>query len=82
MQQTVYGNVVIASELQNPDFVKLAESFGAKGIRAHTSKELRKAIREGFAENGPTLVEVPVGEMPDVDRFKRGSRLRGDALGQ
>lgn len=82
MQQTVYGNRVIASELQNPDFVKLAESFGAKGIRAHTSKELRKAIREGFAENGPTLVEVPVGEMPDVDRFKRGSRLRGDALGQ
>ena len=40
------------------------------------------AIREGVAENGPTLVEVPVGEMPDVDRFKRGSRLRGDALGQ
>ena len=77
MQQTLYGNRVIASDLQNPDFVKLAESFGARGLRAHTPGELREAIREGFAEDGPTLVEIPVGEMPDADRFKRGPRVRG-----
>ncbi len=77
MQQEKYGNRVIASDLQNPDFVKMAESFGARGLRAHTPDELRGAIREGFAEDGPTLVEIPVGEMPDVDRFKRGARVRG-----
>ena len=77
MQQEQYGNRVIASDLQNPDFVKLAESFGARGLRARTPEELRGAIREGFAADGPTIVEIPVGDMPDVDRFKRGARVRG-----
>lgn len=79
MQQKLYGNRVIASDLHNPDFVGMAESFGARGIRAETPDELRQAIRDGFAEAGPTLVEIPVGEMPDVDRFKRGARVRGTA---
>ena len=79
MQQKLYGNRVIATDLHNPDFVKMAESFGARGIRAETPEALRRAIREGFAEDGPTLVEIPVGEMPDVDRFKRGARVRGTA---
>lgn len=77
MQKEQYGNRVIASDLRNPDFVRLAESFGARGLRAHTPDELRAAIRAGFAEEGPTLVEVPVGDMPDADRFKRGPRVRG-----
>lgn len=79
MQQQLYGNRVIASDLHNPDFVRMAESFGARGIRAETPEELRQAIRAGFAEDCPTLVEIPVGEMPDVDRFKRGARVRGTA---
>lgn len=82
MQVEKYGNRVIASDLRNPDFVKLAESFGARGLRAHTPVELRSAIREGFAGDGPTLVEIPVGEMPDVDRFKRGKKIRGGNRGK
>ncbi len=77
MQKELYGNRVIASDLRNPDFVGLAESFGARGLRARTPDELRGAIREGFAEDGPSVVEIPVGEMPDADRFKRGPRVRG-----
>ena len=81
MQKEQYGNRVIASDLRNPDFVKMAESFGAKGLRAHTPGEMGEAIREGFAEDGPTVVEIPVGEMPDADRFKRGPRVRGGGPG-
>ncbi len=77
MQKNAYDNRIIASELINPDFVKLAESFGAKGLRANTPKELGERIREGLGENGPTIIEVPVGEMPDIDQFKRGSQVRG-----
>ncbi len=77
MQKEQYGNRVIASDLRNPDFVRLAESFGARGLHARTPDELRGAIREGFAGDGPTVVEIPVGEMPDADRFKRGPRVRG-----
>ena len=81
MQKEQYGNRVIASDLRNPDFVKLAESFGARGLRANTPGEMGEAIREGFAEDGPTVVEIPVGEMPDADRFKRGPRVRGGGPG-
>lgn len=64
MQKENYGNRVIATDLRNPDFVKLAEAFGAQGIRATTPAEVRQAIRQGFATKGPTIIEVPVGEMP------------------
>lgn len=64
MQKQQYGGRVIASDLHNPDFVKMAESFGAQGLRAHTPEEMRLAIRRGLATDGPTLIEIPVGEMP------------------
>jgi acetolactate synthase I/II/III large subunit len=65
LQRERYGNRIIASELQNPDFVKLAEAFGAQGLRARSHEELRAALRAGFASKGPTLIEVPVDEMPN-----------------
>ena len=34
IQQERFGNRLIASDLANPDFVKYAESFGARGLRA------------------------------------------------
>jgi len=64
-QKEQYGNRIIASDLQNPDFVKLAEAYGAQGLRAQTPEELRWALRRGFDTKGPTLIEIPVGEMPD-----------------
>ena len=64
MQKQQYGGRVIASDLHNPDFVKMADSFGAQGLRAHTPEEMRLAIRRGLATEGPTLIEIPVGEMP------------------
>ncbi len=65
MQSELYEGRVLGSDLQNPDFVKLAESFGAAAFRAKTPDELQAALRTAFAEPGPSLIEVPVGEMPD-----------------
>lgn len=76
MQKERYGNRIIASELYNPDFVRLAESFGAQGLRAHTPDELRRAIRQGLETTGPTIVEVPVGEMPSPWSFIHLGRAR------
>jgi acetolactate synthase-1/2/3 large subunit len=64
-QKERYGNRIIATDLQNPDFVKLAEAFGAQGLRAQTPEELRRALRQGFDSGAPTIIEVPVSEMPD-----------------
>ena len=61
MQRDLHDNRIIASEFTNPNFVKLAESFGAKGMRATNPEELSTAIEEGFSANKPTIIEVPVG---------------------
>lgn len=64
MQRERYGGRVIASELHNPDFVAFAESFGARGLRAHSPAELQNAMVDAFAADRPVLIEVPVSEMP------------------
>ncbi len=65
MQKENYGGRFIASDLQNPDFVKMAESYGAQGLRADSPEALRGALRQAFATpNVPTIIDVPVGEVP------------------
>ncbi len=64
-----FGEENIGAALHNPNFVALAESFGAVGLRARSPEELRAAIRKGFAESGPVLIEVPVGEMTSPWEF-------------
>jgi acetolactate synthase-1/2/3 large subunit len=65
IQDDQYGGRRIASDLRNPDFVRLADSFGALALRASGPDELRTALRRAFREDGPTVIEVPVGPMPD-----------------
>jgi acetolactate synthase-1/2/3 large subunit len=72
-----YGGRVIATDLHNPDFVKLAECYGALGLRAETPEALRSAIRRGFDHDGPTLIEIPVGDVPSPWHLIHMSRVRG-----
>ncbi|MDR0334619.1 MAG: biosynthetic-type acetolactate synthase large subunit [Methanomassiliicoccaceae archaeon] len=46
----------------NPDFVKLAESFGAKGIRVERPSEIGKAFKEAFASDKVCLVDIRVDQ--------------------
>lgn len=68
IQQENYRGRTIASDLLNPDFVKLAESFGMLGLRTETPDGLQDAIKEAFKHDGPALIEVPVGPMPNPGR--------------
>jgi acetolactate synthase-1/2/3 large subunit len=61
-QKEWFDGRVICSDLHNPDFVKLAESFGAAGFAVHDPESLRTAIRQAFEENGPSIIEVKVEE--------------------
>jgi acetolactate synthase-1/2/3 large subunit len=69
-----YGNVLraqmeqfdgrlIGTELRNPDFVKLAEAYGVRGVRAQDADKLEKALREALSIDLATVIEVPVGRM-------------------
>ncbi|MFT6285703.1 MAG: acetolactate synthase-1/2/3 large subunit [Alcanivorax sp.] len=54
------GNVV-GSELRNPDFVKLAESFGAKAYRADSYEQFKTQLLSAIDDSahGPVVIEVP-----------------------
>lgn len=83
-----YGNVkriqtenfnghTIASDLTNPDFVRLADSFGARSARVKTPAELTAEITKGLGADMPTVIEVPVGVMKTPFQFMNLRRARG-----
>ena len=84
-----YGNVrriqeqrfgpdrTIASRLRNPDFVAFAESFGALGLRARTTEEVRPRLEQAFAHDGPAVVVVDSGPMPDPWPYFLRGPVRG-----
>jgi acetolactate synthase-1/2/3 large subunit len=43
---------------QIPDFVKLAEAYGAAGFRATRPEEVREVLKKGFAEKGPAIMDI------------------------
>ncbi len=66
-----YGNVrrdqrerfegrVVASDLVNPDFVKLAESFGVGATRVTSPETFRSALEKALADGGPYVIEIEV----------------------
>jgi acetolactate synthase-1/2/3 large subunit len=65
IQDQEYDGRILASDLVNPDYAQLAKAFGIAGRRAETPAELRLQLREAIKADEPTLVEVPVGVMPN-----------------
>jgi acetolactate synthase-1/2/3 large subunit len=77
MQRKDHGNRVIGSDLINPDFMRLAGSFGIAGQRVAGPEALRQALELALTRNEPTLIEVPCGDMPDPWRFIDMPKVRG-----
>ena len=57
-QEPQYGGRTIGSRLQNPDFVRLAESFGVAARRVSEPRELQRALEHELAAARPALIEV------------------------
>jgi acetolactate synthase-1/2/3 large subunit len=66
-----YGNVrrdqrehfegrVVASDLVNPDFVKLAESFGVGAAKVTSPDGFKAALEKALADGGPYLIDIEV----------------------
>jgi acetolactate synthase-1/2/3 large subunit len=58
-QERNYGGRVFAADLVNPDFPRLAQAYGATGIRVEAVDELPGALDAAFAAGKPALIEVP-----------------------
>jgi acetolactate synthase I/II/III large subunit len=72
-----YGNVrrdqrqrfdgrVVAADLVNPDFVKLAESFGVGAARVASPDHFRPALEKALADGGPYLIAIEVPRDSEV----------------
>ncbi|WP_339234089.1 biosynthetic-type acetolactate synthase large subunit [Oceanobacillus sp. FSL W7-1281] len=45
---------------ENPDFVKLAESYGIKGMRVEDEKNVPDALEEAFSHDGPVVIDCRI----------------------
>jgi acetolactate synthase I/II/III large subunit len=77
MQKNDYGNKLIATELRNPNFPKMAESYGIAGVKTTSPDGLRRELNAALKRRGPSLIEVAVGEMPDPWPTLMMGRVRG-----
>ena len=76
-QKEWFGGRIIASNLVNPDFVQLAESFGLAGYRVRSPDELRPVLQRALADSEPALIEVVLTEdMPSPWPFILTPRAR------
>jgi len=51
---------------RSPDFVKLAESYGAEGIRVETAPELEAAVKKAMGSPVTTVIDVPISPEENV----------------
>ena len=63
-QLTRFGGRVIGTRLHNPDFVQLAEAYGAMGIKLASHQELGGALRSALRAQSPVVIEVPIPNLP------------------
>jgi len=59
-QERFYDERYSYSAMSVPDFVKLADTYGAKGFRIEKSKDLASTMKDAFATPGPVLIDVVI----------------------
>ncbi|MGM0453109.1 MAG: biosynthetic-type acetolactate synthase large subunit [Thermodesulfobacteriota bacterium] len=60
-QELFYDKRYASTQFEHaPDFVKLAEAYGAIGLRAHTPGEVKSVLEEGLKAEGPVIMDFVV----------------------
>jgi acetolactate synthase-1/2/3 large subunit len=65
-QRTRFDGRVVAADLVNPDFVKLAASFGVAASRVTSPDHFRPALEKALAHRGPSLIAIEVPRDSEV----------------
>jgi acetolactate synthase I/II/III large subunit len=69
-QRTFYDRRYMGVHQRNcPDYVKIAEAYGATGIRVGSISELEKAIKYAVTSEGATVIDIPIDPEEDVYPF-------------
>ena len=59
-QKQAYHGRYLGSDLTNPDFVALAESFGIRAFKVTSPVELKATMEKALSLDEPVLIEVPI----------------------
>jgi acetolactate synthase-1/2/3 large subunit len=59
-QELFYEKRYVAVKMANPDYAKVAEAFGVKGIRIRNKSDVNPGLEEMLAHDGPVVVDVDV----------------------
>ena len=70
-QKHVFGGRYIGTSLNNPDFVQLAEAFGARGHRPASAETLREAISAAHKAGGVQVIDCPIDRDVLSSRWER-----------
>ena len=73
-QMTQYGRAAYV-DFGNPDFVQLAESFGARGVRIEAADQLQPALREAQRSTVPVVIDCPVDYAENLKLTEKLGRL-------
>ena len=69
-QRTFYKRRYMGVHQQNcPDYVKIAEAYGAQGIRAQSMEELEKALKKALNTEVATVIDITIDPEEDVYPF-------------
>src|ERR671928_1448821 len=69
-QRTFYNRRYSGVHQHNcPDYVKIADAYGAQGIRAESIHELEKAIKVALKTEVATVIDIPIDPEEDVYPF-------------
>jgi acetolactate synthase-1/2/3 large subunit len=69
-QRTFYNRRYSGVHQRNcPDYVKIADAYGAQGIRAESMNELEKAIKAALKSEVATVIDIPIDPEEDVYPF-------------
>ena len=69
-QEQRFGGRILGSELVNPDFMRLADSFGVASTRVSSPPALRGALERALADATPWLIEIPVPRGSEADPWR------------
>ncbi|CQR48479.1 Acetolactate synthase large subunit [Paraliobacillus sp. PM-2] len=65
-QQLFYQRNYSQVKISSPDYVKLAESYGAMGLRANSVNEAKEIILTAFQTEGPVMMEFTIEDERNV----------------
>ncbi len=69
-QRTFYNKRYSGVHLKNcPDYCKIAEAYGAQGLRVQSMEELEKALKTAVSSNIATVIDIPIDPNEDVYPF-------------